>query len=413
MDDGQLILAAGALLVAGLLASLVAARVRMPSLVLFLGVGMLVGSDGLGWIPFSDYRLARTIGVVSLALILFDGGLTSGMLALRPVVGAATALATVGTTLTALLVGACASALFGFSLKEGLLVGAILSATDGAATFAMLRGSSLSRALAQTLEGESGLNDPVAVLLVLGFINLLTRPGYGAGDLALLFARQCAIGLGVGVGVGVFGVLILRRVSLSAAGLYPVATLAFAAVAYGGADTLHGSGFLAVFLAGLTFGSAHLPAQRTIVSFHQGLGWVAQVALFVTLGLLVFPSALGAVAVNGTILAFALAIGARPVAVVVSTLPFRYSWGERLILGWAGMRGAVPVVLATYPVIAHVPRSVEFFDIVFFAVLVTTVVQGSTVEPLARRLRLTSGGVRAPGPLVAEAAVQAAPGPPP
>src|SRR5438270_2242876 len=202
MADGHLILAAGALLAAGLVASFIAMRVRVPSLVLFLGVGMIVGSDALGWIPFDNYRLARTIGVIALTLILFEGGLTSGLLHLRPVLGAATALATAGTAITAGIVGLSAAALFGFSAHEGMLLGAIVSSTDGAAIFALLRGSTLSRKLAQTLEGESGLNDPLAVLLVLVFINLLIKPGYGAGDVVLLFLRELGIGVLVGLAVG-------------------------------------------------------------------------------------------------------------------------------------------------------------------------------------------------------------------
>ena len=399
MADGHLILVGGALLAAGLVASFVAARLRVPSLVLFLGVGMLVGSDGLGWIAFDSYRLARTIGVISLALILFEGGLTGGLLHLRPVIGAAIALAIVGTVITATVVGVAAATLFGFSTEEGLLLGAILSATDGAAIFALLRASTLSRKLARTLEGESGFNDPVAVLLVLGFIDLLTQPGFGAADMVVLFVRELGIGLLVGVLVGSVAVYVLRRARLATAGLYPVASLTVVALAYGGADTLHGSGFLAVYLAGLMIGSATIPAERTIVSFHQGLGWVAQVVMFLTLGLLVFPAQLSSVAVKGTVLAIVLVFLARPIAVEVAALPFAYEWRERLILGWAGLRGAVPVVLATFPVIEHVPRSLQFFNIVFFAVLVSTVVQGSTFEIFARRLRLTTTEPALPRPL--------------
>ena len=396
MSDGQLILVAGALLVAGLVASVVAVRVRIPSLVLFLAIGMIVGSDGLGWIAFDDYRLARTIGVIALALILFDGGLTSGLLHLRPVLAPATALATVGTLITAVVVGLTAAALFGFSTEEGLLLGAILSSTDGAAIFGLLRGSTLSRKLASTLEGESGLNDPVAVLLVIGFIDLLTHPGYSAANLLVLFVRELGIGLVVGLAVGAVAVQALKRANLATPGLYPVASLTVAALAYGGADTLHGSGFLAVYLAGLAIGSATIPAERTIVSFHQGLAWLAQVAMFLTLGLLVFPGQLPDVAVKGTVLAAVLVLVARPIAVAVATLPFAYTWRERSILGWAGLRGAVPVVLATFPVIEHVPRSLQFFNIVFFAVLLSTIVQGSTFEPIARRL-----GVTRPEPVAA------------
>ncbi len=399
MADGHLILIGGALLAAGLVASFVAGRLRVPSLLLFLGIGMLVGSDGLGWIAFDNYRLARTIGVISLALILFEGGLTGGLLQVRPVLGAAVSLATVGTVVSALIVGIAAAALFGFSLKEGLLLGAIFSSTDGAAIFALLRGSTLSRRIARTLEGESGFNDPVAVLLVLGFIDLLTQPGYGVGNMAVLFVRELGIGLLIGGLVGAIAVRLLRQAQLATAGLYPVASLTVAAVAYGAADTLHGSGFLAVYLAGLLVGSASVPAERTIVTFHQGLGWVAQVAMFLTLGLLVFPSQLHSVALQGSVLALALVFIARPVAVALATLPFAYSWREQLILGWAGLRGAVPVVLATFPVIDHTPNSGEFFNIVFFAVLVSTVLQGSTFEPFARRLRLTTSGPALPRPI--------------
>ena len=302
---------------------------------------------------------------------------------------AATALATVGTAITAAVVGLAAAALFGFSTEEGLLLGAILSSTDGAAIFGLLRGSTLSRKLASTLEGESGLNDPVAVLLVLGFIDLLTQPGYSAANLLLLFVRELGIGLVVGLAVGAVAVRGLQAGAARHAGLYPVASLTVVALAYGGADTLHGSGFLAVYLAGLSIGSATIPAEQTIVSFHQGLGWLAQVAMFLTLGLLVFPGQLPDVALKGTVLAAVLVLVARPIAVVVATLPFPYTWRERSILGWAGLRGAVPVVLATFPVIEHVPHSVQFFNIVFFAVLLSTLVQGSTFEPIARRLGVT------------------------
>lgn len=404
--DGHLILVAGALLAAGLAASFVAGRLRVPSLVLFLGIGMLVGSDALGWISLDDYRLARSIGIVSLALILFEGGLTSSFAHLRPVLGAATALATIGTVLTAVFVGLIASALFGSSLEQGLLMGAVLASTDGAAIFALLRGSALAGKLMYTLEGESGLNDPVAVLLVFVFIGLLTQPGYGAGDVVVLLVRELGIGLAIGVIVGSGAVAVLRRARLSTAGLYPVASLAVAALAYGGADTLDGSGFLAVYLAGLVLGSSTIPAERTVVSFHQGLGWLAQVAMFLTLGLLVFPSQLADVAGRGTIAALALVLVARPLAVALTTLPFDYSWAERLLLGWAGLRGAVPVVLATFPVIGHVPGSLRLFDVVFFVVVVSTLVQGTSFEALARRLGLTTRETALPRPLTELGAVR-------
>ncbi|MEA2353959.1 MAG: potassium/hydrogen antiporter [Solirubrobacteraceae bacterium] len=399
MADGQLILVAGALLAAGLVASLAAGRLRIPGLVLFLGVGMAVGSDGTGWLAFDDYGLARTVGVVALALILFEGGLTTGIEEIRPVLGPAIGLALIGTLGTAVITGLTAAWLFGFTPIEGLLLGSVVASTDGAATFALLRGSTLRRRLARTLEGEAGLNDPVAVLLVVGFIDWTLHPGYGVIDMAGLFAQQLGIGLAVGLAVGWGAVEAFRRVQLSAAGLYPVAAMAAAALAYGGAATLGGSGFLAVYLTGLALGSAVIPARQTIAAFHEGLAWVAQLTMFVVLGLLVFPSQLPGVAVEGTALAVVLVFVARPVAVTAATAVWGYTVRERAVLGWAGLRGAVPVVLATFPVIAHVPRSVTFFNIVFFAVLLSTLVQGTTFEPLARRLGLTTSDPALPRPL--------------
>jgi potassium/hydrogen antiporter len=399
MTDGEQILVAGALLSAGLLASLVASRVRLPGLVLFLGVGMLVGSDGADWIEFNDYELARTVGIVALALILFEGGLAAGLSEIRPVLGPAISLAIVGTVVTAVVAGLAAGWLLDLSTSEGLLLGSILAATDGAAIFALLRGSTLRRRLARTLEGESGLNDPIAVLLVIGFIERIQDPSYGLVDFLELFGRQIAIGAAVGVAVGIGAAWLLRRARLATAGLYPVATVAAVALAFGGADALHGSGFLAVYLVGLAIGSAPIPARQTVATFHEGLAWVAQLTMFLVLGLLVFPSDLGDVAVEGTVIAVALVFLARPIGTVLAAAPFRYSAREQVVLGWAGLRGAVPVVLATFPVIEGIPHSREFFNIVFFAVLLSTVLQGTTFEPLARRLGVTTDEPALPRPL--------------
>ena len=361
---------------------------------------MAIGSDGTGWIPFEDYELARTIGVVALALILFEGGLTSGLVEIRPVLGSAVSLALVATPITAGIAGVAAWLLFDdFGLKEGLLVGAVLASTDGAAIFALLRNSTLRRRLARALEGESGLNDPVAVLLVLTLIEFITDPSFTHADAALLLVRQLGIGLAVGLLVGWAGVQAFRRARLATAGLYPVASLAIAALAFGGADSLHGSGFLAVYIAGLALGSAPIPAQQTITAFHQGLAWVAQVGMFLTLGLLVFPHQLDEIVVEGTVLALVAAAIARPLAIFPATALSPFGKRERIVLGWAGLRGAVPVVLATFPVLAEVPGSRELFNIVFFAVLVSTVLQGTTFEPLAARLGMTTSEPALPRPL--------------
>jgi cell volume regulation protein A len=389
MADGHLVLVAGALLTAGLAASLLAGRLRLPSLVLFLGVGMAVGSDGLGWVDFSNYALARDVGIVALALILFEGGLNAGFDEIRPVLKPIVSLAFLGTLITAAICGLAATWLFDFTLLEGLLLGAIVSSTDGAAIFAMLRSSSLRHKLARTLEGEAGMNDPVAVLLVVGFIDWIEQPGYGIADMLWLFVREVGIGAVVGFAIGNGAVMAFKRVQLATPGLYPVASIATAALAFGAADTLHGSGFLAVYLAGLVLGSATIPARHTVVTFHQGMAWIAQLAMFLVLGLLVFPSQFDEIALEGTVLALVLALVARPIAALVATLgPFDLR--DRAVLGWAGLRGAVPVVLATFPVIAGIHDSREFFNIVFFAVLVSTVLQGATIEPVARWLGATT-----------------------
>ena len=399
MGDGELILATGALLATALAASLLAGRLRVPGLVLFLGVGMLIGSDGLGWIHFDDHELARTVGIIALSLILFEGGLTAGFQEIRPVLGSALSLATLGTVATAVIAGLTATWLFDLSTLEGMLLGSILAATDSAAIFSVLRGSTLRRKLARTLEGEAGMNDPVAILLVLGFIDWILKPDYGLGDMAIQFVAELGIGAIAGLGMGWAGVYALRRTRLASAGLYPVASIALAALSYGVADVAHGSGFLAVYLTGLVLGTVVIPAKRTIVTFHTGLGWLAQVTTFLTLGLLVFPSQLLDVALEGTALGFVIAFVARPVAVAFATTFGAYSWPERAVLGWAGLRGAIPVWFATFPVIEGVPHSLEFFNIVFFAVIVSTVLQGATFEPLARALGVTDTEAALPLPL--------------
>jgi cell volume regulation protein A len=384
--DAQLILIAGALLAAGVAASLLAARIRLPALVLFLGVGMLIGTDGLGWIDFEDYGLARFVGSVALLLILYEGGLSTGFRQIRPVLGSALSLAVVGTAGTALVAGLAATLLFDFSLQEGLLLGAILSATDGAAVFALLRGSTVPRRLALTLEGEAGLNDPIVVMLVLLVIELICSSSYGIGDALLFVLRELVVGVAVGAVVGSAAARALRLNREGATALSLVGSFAAAAVAFGAAGALHGSGFLAVYVAGLAVGDARLSERPSILAFHEGIASVAEIGMFFTLGLLVFPSQLGGVAVEGTLLALIIALVARPLALAVATAFSGFSRPDRIVLGWAGLRGAVPVVLATFPVLAHVPRSIEFFDIVFFAVVVSAALQGSTVDMLARRL---------------------------
>jgi cell volume regulation protein A len=271
-----------------------------------------------------------------------------------------------------------------------MLLGSIVSVTDGAAIFGLLRGSALRRRVARTLEGEAGLNDPVAVLLVVGLIDWIELPDYGLGDMALLFARELGIGLAVGIAVGWLAVQGLRRARLGNEAGYAIGTIGVAALAFGAAESLSGSGFLAVYLAGLLLGSYPIPARRAVTIFHQGLALVAQVTMFVVLGLLVFPSQLGDVALEGTALALVLVFLARPAGALAATTFSGFSFRERSVLAWAGLRGAIPVVLATFPVIDGVPESLDFFNIVFFAVLFSTLLQGATFEPFARALGVTT-----------------------
>lgn len=386
--DAELILAAGALLAAGVATSLLATRIRVPALVLFLAVGMAIGTDGLGWIDFNDYAFARLLGSIALLLILYEDGLAVGFGQIRPVLATSVSLAVIATFLTALITGLAAALIFGFSVKEGLLLGAILSPTDGAAVFALLRGSKMPRRLARTLEGEAGFNDPVAVLLVLTMIKLIQHADEDAGQAIWFLVHELVLGAVIGAAMGWCAGWVLRRVRLGPPALALVASLATAAIAFGAAALLEGSGFLAVYIAGLTLGAMKLEDRPAMLAFHGGLASVAEIGMFLALGLLVVPDQLGEVALKGISLALLVALLARPIAVGASTVRGGFSWAERAVLSWAGLRGAVPVVLATFAVIAAVPRSLHFFNIVFFAVVVSTVVQGSTVEPLGRRLRV-------------------------
>ena len=388
--DAELILVTGGLLAAGIAGALLADRVRIPGLLLFLGLGMLAGSEGIGGIEFDDAELARTLGTIALILILFEGGLSSGWGEIRPVLGTAASLATVGTVVTAAIAGLAAQWIFGLSTLEGMLVGAAIAATDSAAIFAVLRRSTLEKRLARSLEGESGMNDPVALLLVIGFIDWIQEPGYGFVDMAGLLVLKLALGAAIGIAVGRLSVAALNRVRLPTDGIYPVATIAIAALSFGLAEVAYGSGFLATYLTALALGGSNIPARRTVVAFHEGVGWVAQIGLFVLLGLLVFPSTLDDVALEGLALSAALILIARPLAAFVATIVGPLNLRERTMLGWAGLRGATPIWLATFPVVAGVGAGQELFAIVFFVVVTSTLVQGASFEPLAARLGLTT-----------------------
>ena len=398
-----LLMTCGLLLGISVLFSRASQRFGVPIALLFLGVGMLAGSEGIGGIDFNDYKFAFRVGVLSLALILFDGGLNTPLSAVRRAVGPAGLLATAGVAGTATLVAVGAHFL-GLSWQEALLLGAVVSSTDAAAVFAVLRGSGLQlkRRVALTLEVESGINDPVAVILTTVLTQNLLTPGALEGwRIPVEIVVQMAVGGAVGALVGYGGRYLLSRLALSAGGLYPVMTLALGLVAFGLATLIHGSGFLAVYLAGLLLGNGPLPYRTGLLRVHDALAWLSQVGMFLILGLLVFPSRLLDVAAVGLAIALLLGFVVRPVVVWLCLLPFRYPRREVFYIGWVGLRGAVPIVLATFPVLAGAPGAERLFDLVFFIVVVNALVQGGSVAWLTQQLGLQSKEPPAPQAVLA------------
>jgi cell volume regulation protein A len=398
MHEGLVLLLVGLVLAASIVVALGAARTGLPVLVAFLGLGMLLGSDGPGGIDFDDAELTRRVGIVGLGLILYEGGLQTSWRRLREVAIPAALLSTVGVIVTALATGAAARILFDdLTWLESVLLGAVVASTDAAAVFATLRFTHIRRRLARTLEAESGGNDPMAIALTLGLIAWIEHPRtHGAEDVVLLVLRQIGLGLVIGVALGVAATWVFSRIPQSIGAFAPVASVAAGAIAFGAADAVGGSGFLSVYLVGLAVGSTPSRWRRQLVAFHEGVAFVAQVALFVVLGLLVFPHDLPHVALPGLALALWLVIVARPLAVWLSTFVTRFTHRERALLGWAGLRGAVPIVLATFALSSDVPDKETVFNAVFFVVLVSTILQGTTLEWIARRLGLVQAAPPVP-----------------
>lgn len=384
------LLAAAVLLLLAIVASSLSWRLGVPVLVLFLGLGMLAGSEGAFGIPFEDYELSHAAGTLALALILFDGGLRTSADTVRRASGPALLLATAGVLITAAITGLAASWALGIPWLEGMLLGSIVGSTDAAAVFAVLhaKGVNLRRRLATTLELESGSNDPMAVFLTVGLLEvLLGRRELGAGLLGL-FVTQMALGLVIGVTIGRGTLWGMRRFALAAEGLYPVATVTVALLAYGLAAALGGSGFLAVYVAGIVLGNGALPLRSGVLRFHDATAWLAQIVMFTLLGLLSFPSRLQEVAWQGLLIAAVLTLVARPVAVFLLLAPFRFTPRELAFVSWVGLKGAVPIVLAMFPLLLGLPDRKVLFDVVFFVVLVSALTQGWSLPWLARRLGL-------------------------
>lgn len=362
----------------------------VPVLLLFIGVGMLAGSEGPGGIYFDDAHLAQSVGVIALVFILFAGGLDTKWPEVKPVFRQATILATLGVFITAMTVGLFAFVVLKFSLLTGLLLGAVVSSTDAAAVFSVLRSKqiSLKGQLKPLLELESGSNDPMAVLLTIGIIEIIKNPETSLGSLSLLFILQMGLGLLFGLGFGKALVFLLNRLKSYYEGVYPVFSLAFAALAYGATASVGGSGFLAVYLMGMVAGNSEFVYKKSLMRFFDGLAWLSQITMFLTLGLLVFPSRILQIIWAGLACSAFLMFVARPLSVFL-TLPFEpLKWREKFLVSWVGLRGSVPVVLATFPLLAGVADSEAIFNIVFFIVLTSALLQGWSIPVVARFLKL-------------------------
>ncbi len=362
----------------------------VPTLLLFLGIGILAGAEGPGGIHFNDISFARSLGIVSLILILFAGGLDTRWSSVRTVVFQAISLSTLGVLITAGAVGIFVSYFFNFSILEGLLLGAVVSSTDAAAVFSVLRSRnvSLSGQLKPLLELESGSNDPMAVFLTIGIIQILINPFTTWTDIIVLFIVQMGIGALGGLVFGKLIVFLLNHLKIYYEGVYPVFTLAFAILVYSIISIIGGSGFLAVYLAGILLGNSEVVHKKNMFRFFDGMAWLSQIGMFLTLGLLIYPSHILPVLGIGLTTSLFLMFVARPISVFVSLISKKFHWREKAMVSWVGLRGAVPIILATFPLLANLPNSEMMFNIVFFIVLTSALFQGWSIPIVARLLKV-------------------------
>ena len=392
MDIEPILFVAAGLTLAGVLASKLAARLGIPALLLFLALGMLAGTDGPGGVEFDDAATAQAVGVSALALILFDGGLSTRWGTVRPVLGAGAALATVSVAATAGITGVAATWLLDVPIEVGLLLGAIVSSTDAAAVFSVLRSRStgLRGGIQPTLELESGANDPMAVFLTVGLVEIVNGSATSWTDLIPSFASQAGLGALVGLGAGFAARIFLNRINLGIDGLYPVLTLTIVFLTYSGTALVGGSGFLAIYLCGLWLGNHDVIHANSIGRFHDAVAWLGQIGMFLVLGLLVSPSRLPSVAGSALAVTAVLVFLARPIATAIALTPFRVPIRHQAVVAWVGLRGATPIILATFPLVEDIPESQTLFDVVFFVVLTSVLIQGTTVGSVARLLQATS-----------------------
>ncbi len=385
------ILLSALLLIIGVLTTKFSSRLGVPALILFILVGMITGSDGLGFIHFDNPQMAQLIGIFALIIILFEGGLQTKWSTVKPVAKPALSLATFGVIFTTVIVAVAAKLILGVTWLESFLFGAIVGSTDAAAVFAVLKGQNIRERLGATLEAESGSNDPMAMFLTISIIQLILIDNPSYWLFVGSFFWQMGIGLIIGLLLGKLATLAINRINLDSSGLYPVFALAFALLIYSLTDIVGASGLLAVYVAALVIGNSDLTYRQSIFRFNEGFAWMAQILMFTILGLLVFPSQLMTldVIIKGLLLSIILVVVARPIAVFLTTLKMGFKFKEKVFLSWAGLRGAVPIVLATFPMLAGLENSQLFFNVVFFVVLISALVQGSTISMFAEKLGLT------------------------
>ncbi|MDX3573320.1 potassium/proton antiporter [Streptomyces sp. ID05-47C] len=382
----QLLFVCSLVLLVAVAAVRISSRSGLPSLLVYLGIGVLMGTDGVGNIHFDNAEMTQVIGYAALVVILAEGGLGTKWKEIKPALPASSVLALVGVAVSVGVTATAAHYLVGLEWRQALIIGAVVSSTDAAAVFSVLRRIPLPSRVTGTLEAESGFNDAPVVILVVSFSTIGPVEHWYVllGEIAL----ELAIGAAIGLAVGWLGAWGLRHVALPASGLYPIAVMAIAVTAYAAGALAHGSGFLAVYLASMVMGNAKLPHWPATRGFADGLGWLAQIGMFVLLGLLVTPHELGDDVLPALIIGLVLTMVARPLSVVVCLTPFRVPWQEQTLMSWAGLRGAVPIILATIPMVSGIEGSRRIFNIVFVLVVVYTLIQGPTLPWLARKLHL-------------------------
>ncbi|RJO65714.1 MAG: potassium/proton antiporter [Candidatus Omnitrophota bacterium] len=387
-----IILLAAVLTLISVLASKISDRFALPALLLFLIIGMLTGSEGIGGIYFDDYGMAKSIGVIALVFIIFSGGLDTTWKSVKPLFVPGLVLSTAGVLITAAVVGFFAVLILKFSLLEGLLLGSIVSSTDAAAVFSVLRSRkiSLKGNLRPLLEFESGSNDPMAVFLTIGCIGLLTNPGFSELNLISLFVLNMGVGLAMGYFMSRISLSFINKSKLEYEGLYPVLTIALVLLTYSLTSLIKGNGFLAVYLLGLMMSRSDFVNKRSIVRFYEGIAWLMQIAMFLTLGLLVFPSRIVPVIGSGLLTAAVLIFIARPVSIFLCLFPSKFQLREKMMISWVGLRGAVPIVLATFPLLAGVAQAHAIFNIVFFVVLTSVLLQGTSIPAVSKILKVAA-----------------------